>query len=428
MIVRTNYNSLTSVLALGNLLTSSKDVPENIKVMYICVEDGKLIAVVSDGTVFCKYFLDGEYDLEGEVDPKIIVSVKEMNAALSKYASLSITQVKEIVLQTFKSGIVMTVYEESKIFKDPNAFTDSLLYNNQQTRYKLVAFSGVSRIMDEIPKVILNEDTAIEVEGKEFRQYLDYMYPPMTKPKKGPELIFNNDMVYTIMGNVVGMAMPNNLPKKIFSSINLKTENIKFLQNVISTDSPFKVEKIEENSQTGSSGDWVSIQSILTFKVDNIIIRMKCKYTGDAPGYNCFMQKMPNAVVVDKRYFLDILKRVEGSEVVSLSIRIFETPSDNRTTAEFTIQTTACTLRVPVINAQGSGEFKFSLSPSNLGIMVFSHLTKDADGKTDKLKDLVFCMMSKDTETTHLSCCDRTNNWQTRFPRAPYLKTPQLDF
>ena len=429
MIIRTNYSSLTSVLALGNLLVSPKEVPENMKAMYLCVENGRLVSAVSDGTVYCKYFLEGEYDLEGEDNPRMVVGVKELSFALSKYSSLSRTQVKEIVLQTFKNGIILTVNEEAKQLKDPNMFTHSDMYDNLSTKYKLTSFTGIPRIFDEISKVALNEKVAKEVDGKEFRKYLDYFYSPMTKPKKSPELIFNDELVYTIMGNVVGIAMPNTLPKDIFSSINLRVENIKFLQNVISTENTFKVDKVEESSKVATAGDWVSIQSVLTFQTDNIIIRMKCVYKGDAPGYSCFSKKMQNAVMVDKPYFLDTLKRLDGADSVYVNIKIDDNPSDSlRPNAQFIIQTNSLTYRIPVNQAHGSGEFKFSVTPSNLAIMVFSHLKQDMDGQSDQINDLIFCMENTEKDITHLSCCDKSNDWQTRYPRAQYLQPVKLDF
>jgi len=68
------------------------------------------------------------------------------------------------------------------------------------------------------------------------------------------------------------------------------------------------------------------------------------------------------------------------------------------------------------------------LRPESLNLMVFNHLTKDMDGNTDKVNDIVFFMDILEKDMVSLCCRDKTDDWQTRYPRAPLREAPLLDF
>ena len=55
-------------------------------------------------------------------------------------------------------------------------------------------------------------------------------------------------------------------------------------------------------------------------------------------------------------------------------------------------------------------------------------MKSDIDGNTDKVNDLIFYMDWVNKGSVSLTCRDKTDDWQARYPMAPYKEAPQLDF
>ena len=432
MKIKTNYESLVSVLNLMNLVTSGKKLQEDIKVVNIFVQTDKLYALGTDAQLFCLDTLEGEYDLEGESNPFMVIHIKEIMDILSKFSSLQRTQVKEIKLESQQKGIVMTVTEEPKVLKDNAQFTFSDMYKNQESRFKLVRTEVRSNVVRELATMVM-PDGYSEVKSKDLQKYLDYMYPPMTKPKETAVMHFDNEFVYSVMGNVYGIAMPNMLPKDIFSGLSLPLPYINFLRNVIPQADTFKIYKdinIEKLNSDGGDGDWNTRKTVtLMIQINDILVKLRVLDNSSSVSTSSFKQAIKNTVEVDKPYFLDTLKRLEGFDQVFVEISIHEDDMVvGASTADFIVKTQRTRQRIPVKCAHGSGDFKFMLRPESLSLMAFSHLTKDIDGNSDKINDLIFCLDNLEKGAVSLTCRDKSDDWQTRYPKAPYKEAPQLDF
>ena len=434
MKITTNYNSLVSLLSLMNLVISSnKSLSDDHKVINLFVKNGKLYGLSTDSQLFCMNELEGEYDLEGETNPFMVFRIKEISDILSKYSSLQRTIVKEIKLETQQKGIVMTVVEEPKVLKDSDNFMFSDLYKGQETRYKVTRLNVLNFVTKELPTIVMPENYT-EIKSKDFSKYLEYMYTPMTKPKNKPVMHFNDEFVYTVMGNVFGIAMPNTLPKNIFTDMSIELGHVNFFRNVIPMNETFKIYKeveiVKKNDKDDSEDDY-NIQKFLTLYIQSgtILMKYKGKDISNSVSTETFKTAFQNTVEVDKPYLIDTLKRLEGAEQVFIEINIKEDESiAGKSTAEFIVKTHRNRQRIPVKCAHGSGDFKFMLRPESLNLMAFYHLTKDIDGKTDKVNDLIFCMDWVDSGSISLTCRDKTDDWQTRYLKAPYKEAPQLDF
>lgn len=277
-------------------------------------------------------------------------------------------------------------------------------------------------------------DGYTEIQSKDFSKYLDYMYHPMTKPKDKAVMHFNDEFVYSVMGNVFGIAMPNTLPKNIFTDLSMTLGHINCFKNVIPMNDTFKIYKeveiTKKNIHDDSEEDY-NIQKSFTLYIQSgsILMKYKGRDLSKMSNTDSFKEVLKNAVEVDKPYLIDTLKRLEGAEQVFVEVNIKEDENiAGKSTAEFIVKTDRVRQRIPVKAAYGSGEFKFMLRPENLNLMAFYHLKTDIDGNSDKVNDLIFYMEWVDSGAVGLSCRDRTDDWQTRYPRAPFKEAPQLDF
>lgn len=434
MIIKTNYDSLNSMLTLMRLVTScNKSLQEDHKLINFFVKDNKLYGLSTDAQIYCLNPLEGEFDLEGEDNPFMVLYIKELVDILSKYSSLNRTTIKEIQLQTQQKGVVMTITEGAKVLKDSDNFEFSDMYKSLSVRYKLSRANVMNMVLKELPTMVMPTGYT-EIKSKDFSKYLEYLYPPMTKPRDKAVMHFNNEFVYSVMGNVYGIAMPNNLPKNIFTEVSMALGYVNFFKNVIPMNDTFKIFKdivIVKRNRDNDSDDDYNIQKtfMLYIQSGETLIKYKGIDTTMSVSTDSFKQSIQNTVEVDKPYFIDVLKRLDGSDQVYIEVNIKEDENImGKSTAEFILKTTKTRQRIPVKCAHGSGEFKFMLRPESLGLMAFSHLTKDIDGNSDKVNDLIFYMDWADKGSVSLTCRDKTDDWQARYPRAPYKEAPQLDF
>ena len=434
MIIKTSYESLTSILNLMKLVTScNKSLQEDHKLINFFVKEGKLYGLSTDAQIYCIHPLEGEYDLEGEDNPFMVLYIKELNDILQKYSSLSRTTVQEIQFQTQQKGVVMTIVEGPKALKDSENFEFSDMYKSLPMKYKLSRANLMSMVTKELPTMVMPEGYT-EIKSKDFSKYLEYLYPPMTKPKDKAVMHFNDEFVYSVMGNVYGIAMPNTLPKNIFTEVSMALGYVNFFKNVIPMNDTFKIYKdivISKRNRDNDSDDDYNVQKtfMLYIQSGETLIKYKGIDTTMSVSTDSFKQTILNTVEVDKPYFIDVLKRLEGYDQVYIEVSIIEDEYvSGKSTAEFILKTAKTRQRIPVKCAHGSGDFKFMLRPESLGLMAFSHLTKDIDGNSDKVNDLIFYMDWVNKGSVSLTCRDKTDDWQARYPMAPYKEAPQLDF
>lgn len=439
MIIKTNYASLMQLLDLMNQSMLDKTIQENLKVVNFFVQNNQIHAICSDNSITCMDILEGEYDLEGETNPFMCIPIKEMLDNLNKYSSLQRTEVKEVRLSTLQNGVEMTVIEDPKVLKDNVQFQFSDKYKHIATRNKLTRYEVKSFITNMIPDMVL-PDGYIEMQSVELRKYLDYIYPPMSKTRGNSFMSFDDELVFSIIGNLYGVAMPNKLPLEIFSNLRLSSRFVKFLQNVVSKEENFKVYKdvtAENASQIAGNINQLKTVSLI-FQIGSILVKLKMRLDTGKFDTQTFRDPIENWIEIDKPYFLDAMKRIDGYDTAFIEINIREDENlAGVSQGEFIIKTQKTYQVIPVIKAQGSGQFTFALSPDHLGLITFNHLTKDMDGNTDKINDLILCMKlntssinSRDNKagSVSLSCRDKTDDWQTRYPSAPVRKAPLLDF
>ncbi len=433
MIIKTSYKALVDILDLmGSVTSCNKSLQEDQKLVNFFVKEGKLYGLSTDAQIFCLNPLEGTYDLEGEDNPFMVLYIKELTDILSKYSSLNRTTIKEIQLQTQQKGVVMTITEGAKVLKDSENFEFSDMYKSLPVRYKLSRGNTMGMVLKELPTMVMPIGYT-EIKSRDFSKYLDYMYPPMTKPRDKAIMHFNEEFVYSVMGNVYGIAMPNNLPKEIFNELSIALGYVNFFKKVIPMNETFKIFKdiiITKRSKDANDDDFnVQKTFMLYIQSGDTLIKFKGVDTSRMVSTDSFKQTTTNTVEVDKPYFIDVLKRLDGADQVYIDISIKEDENImGKSTAEFVLKTSKTIQRIPVKCAHGSGDFKFMLRPESLGLMAFSHLTKDMDGSSEKINDLIFYVDWANKSNISVTCRDKSDDWQTRYPNAPHREAPQLDF
>lgn len=435
MKIKVSYDSLVSLVNLMNLVVSAnKRTQENLKVVNLFAKDGELNALCTDGTLYClEKVKDAIYDLEGEENPFMVFNLKEVTDILGKFSSLQRTQVSDIYLQTQQKGIVMTVIEEPKALKDNDNFAFSDIYKNQQSRFKLTRTEVSRLILRELEKLVMPENN-VEVKSKDLQKYLEYMFVPLTKPKGVTAMRFQKDYVYSVMNNIYGIAMPNILPKDIFTDISINSMYLNFFKNFIPEYDTFKIYKdveVIKRANTDEYDDETDTHKItLLIESGSRLVRFAVNDNTGAIGVDLFKQEISNVIEIDKPYFNDVLKRFEGFDTVYLEVVIKEDENvAGMTTAEFVMKSQKNQQRIPVKSATGpSGEYKFMLRPESVGLMTCNHLTKDLDGKSEKINDLKICLHRDTVEAVSIICNDGAEDWLTRYPKAPVKEAPLLDF
>ena len=344
MKIKVSYDSLVSLVNLMNLVVSAnKRTQENLKVVNIFAKDGELKALCTDGTLYClETVKDAIFDLEGEENPFMVFNLKEVTDILGKFSSLQRTQVSDIYLQTQQKGIVMTVIEEPKALKDNENFAFSDIYKNQQSRFKLTRTEVSRLIQRELPKMVIPDDN-VEVKSKDLQKYLEYMFVPLTKPKGTTSMRFQQQYVYSVMNNIYGIAMPNVLPKDIFTDVAIPSMYLNFFKNFIPEYDTFKIYKdveVIKRANTEDYDDETDTHKItLIIESGSRLVKFAVNDNTGALGVELFNQEISNVIEIDKPYFNDVLKRFEGFDTVYLEVVIKEDENvSGMTNAEFVMK------------------------------------------------------------------------------------------
>lgn len=410
MLVRVSYEDLSNAIALLQNVIATKGLQEDLKVMNLYVKDTNLKLIATDGKVFCLTDLNGTYDLEGltEENSYVALRIKEISEILDKFKSLQRTTVKHIEMLIKEHGVVMIVTEEAKNDEEKS------LYADQITRFKLTKMDVKSFVKQELP-AIFTPSEAVELENGQLKMYLDYFETPLSKPKDPSVLHFKSDYLVSVLGNVYAIMMENKLPE-IFKNFTLSYTAVSFLNELLKTTDKFKVYKEELKSDSG-----VSKGIILTFTFGKTIVRMKTQDMSNSVNIDNFKQVPHNQVVVDKLYLIDVLKRLDPTDQAFVSIKI------TNGIGEMLITSVKTNQRVPVKVANGDGVYSFVLRPEHLSNIIFSHITRQSDGTI--LDDVHICLHHEQGQRyIQLTCKDNTDDWSTKYPRAPIADAPTLDW
>lgn len=417
MLIKMGYEDLTKALALLSKVIATKGLQEDLKVANFYIQDNKIKVTATDGRIFCISELEGEYDLEGEAEENSIFAlyIKETTDILDKFKGLQRTKVDSVELLVKEHGVVMTVNEVAKDEENPNI---AKLYT-QSTRFMLRIERVKKLLIDELPKMKLGDD-AVEIESKDLQVYLDYLYTPIRTPKNPAIVQFVNDKVYVILGNVWGVVMDNTLPT-ILRELSLNHYAVGFLKEVITEGETFKVSREELWGEDSQTGEPRRTGIILTIGIGKHIIKLKTADETAKTETKPFTDFPEMQVDIDKFYFLDVLKRISAYDRAFIEVEIEDG------VGTMAIKTVKTRQQLPIINAQGTGQFSFAVNLEHLTSIIFSHITKTIDGEpVDSLK--FGFRQSVDPKSVELTCTDNTTLWTTKYPRAPKQEPPKLDF
>lgn len=411
------YDDLTKALALLSKVVATKGLQEDIKVANFYIQDGKIKVSATDGRIFCISELEGDFDLKDGTEETSIfaIYIKEATDILDKFRGLQRTKVDSVELNVKDNGVVVTVNEVAKDVENPEI---AKLYN-QSTRFMIRKERVKKLLTDELPKMIVG-DGAVEVNSKDLQVYLDYLYTPICRPKNPALVQFLKDKVYVILGNVWGVVMDNNLPE-IFRELSLNHYAVGFLKEVVTESDKFKVTREELWGTDTQTGEPKRTGIILTIGIGRHIVKLKTADETSKIETKPFTDMPEMQVDIDKFYFLDVLKRISAYERAFIEVDI------NDGIGTMAIKTVKARQQLPIIQAQGTGQFSFAVNLEHLTSIIFSHITKTIDGvPVDSLK--FGFRQSVDPKSVELTCTDNTGLWTTKYPRAPKQEAPKLDF
>lgn len=416
MIIKTSYEETVKTLSLLQKVVSTKGLNESMKVVNIFIKDNKINIGAADGRLFCLTQLEGQYDLEGrsEDESYFSIGIKETMDILDKFKSLQRTKVAELEFYIQSEGVVLTVREVAKDDKLPTAH----LYN-QANKFFIKRDNVLKIFLKEIPEMEVDKENSIEGNSADLYKYTVYSYPLLTTPKDLMYLHFKKGSIYSIIGNHYGMLLENKLPDN-FSDFSLTPYVVGFLREVMTTSDKFKFTR-EDIWGPASNGTKQIVGIVLTIEVGNFVVKVKTSNLTESEIPRPFIPKPETIVEVDKFYFLDIIKRVSTYDTLYITVNIDDKDS------EMIINTTKSKQRIPIKRSEGKGEYKFAVNPAHLSNIIFSHMTKTTQG--EPMDDLILgfreCMDKKNVE---LTCSDKTEEWLTKYPRAPKRELPETIF
>lgn len=407
MLIKTSYEETVKILSLLQKVVSTKGLNESMKVVNLFIKDNKINIGAADGRLFCLTHLEGQYDLEGESEDNsyFALNIKEIMNVLDKFKSLQRTKVKELEFYVQQEGVVLTVREVAKDENSPTAH----LYN-QDNKFLLRRENVLKIFQKEIPEMVVEEDSSVEADSADLYKYTVYSYPLLTTPKDLMYLHFKKGSIYSIIGNHYGMLLENKLPEN-FSDFSLTPYVVGFLREVMSTSDKFRFIR-EDIWGPAADGSKQIVGIVLTIEVGNFIVKVKTANLTEKEIPKPFIPKPETYVEVDKFYLLDIIKRVSAYDTLYITAKIDESNS------EIIVKTTQSKQKIPVKKAEGKGEYQFAVTPSHLSNIIFSHMTKTIQG--EPMDDLILGFREcEDKKNVELTCSDRTQEWLTKYPRAP---------
>lgn len=288
-----------------------EDTMKNI-VFYVTKNDVKLVG--RNNSIICKSKLEYAevYDMEEE---EIFwqLRCKEFSGYLKSLVGMKRTKVSEIHLQSVGNGIRLTVKEEA--ISEDIEFAEKL----NRTSHWLYENRKIGRAELEKIKTDITGVSYESVISKDVRLYLDALSGVLEgkATDNSNKIYFREDLVYTL-SNKQSIAFENTLPKQ-FQNMSLNAQGVKFLNKIlvgneivdvarndnfliISTDS------IEVYMAYNKGVYDLSKQlSRIARKDENGVPMEYERPTGEIRRLT-FLDNQ-HAIIIDKTYLLDVLKR-----------------------------------------------------------------------------------------------------------------------
>lgn len=349
MKVKMKIDDLNKAMSTLKLLFDSVVMQEDQKNIIFWNSGNGFKVVARNGIVDCICGIDAECD--AEENEMVNVKYRELDSTINAFKSLSMTKATDIEFEFTKSVIDVTVYEEP--VDTDYEFADKLY---RSTSYKL---SLVKSVADAVKKEILSvslDSEGVSISGDDVLKYFNALIPTIKDIKQeGMATRYNvvGDYVYTAPQQYVAI-MKNDI--KDFSDFILTKATAEFVKVFFGNEANTNVYITETESGT----------KMIRLTNSSACALIKAQGTGKAFAIDAYKSIPNTGVAVDKKYFCDVLKRMDPTNPVKLTV----------TEEEITISQARATCSVPVLLSRLSDDadkFAFSTNIGTLSNLVFAH-------------------------------------------------------
>ena len=385
MKVKMSVEDLNKELVTLKMLFDNGAIPEDQKnLIFWASKDGfKVIARNSSIDCICSV----KAEVEAELDEMVHVRYKELDTVLNAFKSLSMTKATDISFDFLERAINVVVFEEP--IDTEYEFADKLYRQNRFT------LSLVRAVTDSVKKELLDvsfSDEGTPVNGEDILKYFNALIPTVRDVKQaGVATRFNvvGEYMYTTPQQFVAV-MRNDI--KEFADFILTKASAEFVR-VFFSNEPVTNVYIQENSN-GSK--------MIRLTNGGSCALVKAQGVANAFDITRYVDMPKDGVVVDKKYFCDVLRRLTDSKE---AVKFIITPD------EIVLRQSRAELAVPVIMNRlpdGFDKVSISIALATLQNIVFAHFIAGdklfvyfTEGNNNKL-DVTFTDDSQTADGSHL--------------------------
>lgn len=397
MKIQTSYDALIS--ALNTVMATFTDKSVGVDLQTIVLQATEQGCTMCTGTcdTHCITVLETK-KIEGECS--INIPSKALYNALMGYAGLHTTIVESVMLEVDDEtgALSLTVREVPKENAEgETAETDTDNATESVIRLQTVKMQNVHFDMLKTLEKQLQIDNAAytTIETAEIMKYLQAALPAIPADENyenlASKITFDAEYVY-VVPRVYALLMKNTLPE-VFRHIIIKKTMAQFLKVYLKG-----TEKVQVCVQ-----DYATIGNVtqLTIKTENSLATMRAYSTAKKFDITTFINMPTNRVVINKAYFMDILRRLNciGEEVY---IRVDCDAKNVELANAVTHQS------ISAMAVEGTGIYEFVLMPDVLTKLV------TANGISIGAKLCICVEKSEDGRTITLGITDDTQMWSTK--------------
>mgnify|MGYP001224339772 FL=1 len=404
MIIRMSFETLDKGIETVSGVISDKSVPEDLKNVIFHVRDGKVYVAGFSSDIINVTLTDATVELpEGESTESLFqLKAKELSDVVNSFKGLKRTKVEGVELHVRDTEAVLHIKEApiDEEIEFAEKFYQTSKFRVPKPRVKDIVKNEVQKVSMDIQGTDIESDTLLV--------YILSLLPTIAKETREStsNMMFGDEYIYTVLSPYTAI-MPNKLPEPL-RGFRLKNSVVNFLKNFISQAQVFTFHK----EPFGNGG------VILTFKVNDSVAVIKCADMSRAFDITNFVTLPDNGVIVDKEYFIDVLKRMSLSgDAAYVEVNIESTESGDAVGSMRVVSKTM-TQDIPVRGAKGAGTFSFSIRADLLSSMIFSHASF-----FDVSVYFYFGLNDKGHIT--MACSDNTKMWVTKMMN---LSPAKVDF
>ena len=367
MKIITSYSALTNALDTITPVLNDKLMMEENKNVLFWVHDNTVSVICSNLYTSCIAQLASTLEFAEGEDANtayyVMVKAKELLDNIKCVSGLRATKISDVTFDIRENEIRLLIHEVAANEEDPNASK-----MDQVSKFRLSKVKVVERIKTELNdslKHIENETDYVTIQQSRMLAILEALIPAVNSDARdtvNTRITFNDGFAYVIPQTYAAF-VKNVLPEGVDKFI-ISNSVATFIQSF------FRAEPTTQFKKFATQGD----AEIIVIK--NSIATAVIKCTNANKAFNITAQKeIPSTgIAVNKDYFLDVMKRIEMTKAeVNFKITITEG------NATCMVVNKALSQELPVLKAEGNGEFNFTIKPDILSSISFKQFKDDAN-------------------------------------------------